>query len=72
MKATSKKSSSCSAYLTELVGAVMAYQDQKRVSFFQVTDRPDGEDNYLETSGSAALSYVDAKSQSISYSSFTI
>ena len=48
-------------YLTELVGAVMAYQDPKTSLFFQVTDRPDGEDNYLETSGSAALSYVMLK-----------
>ncbi|WP_291291869.1 glycoside hydrolase family 88 protein [Enterococcus sp.] len=48
-------------YLTELIEAVIPYQDPKTSLFFQVTDKPKGEENYLETSGSAALSYVMLK-----------
>jgi unsaturated rhamnogalacturonyl hydrolase len=48
-------------YLIRVMQAIVPFQDQKTKLFFQVTDKPECLGNYLETSGSAALSYVMLK-----------
>jgi len=48
-------------YLQDLMEAILAYQDRETSLFYQVTDHIGAQGNYLETSGSAALSYVMLK-----------
>ncbi|CCV64365.1 Putative di-trans,poly-cis-decaprenylcistransferase [Alteracholeplasma palmae J233] len=44
-------------YLKELIDAVLVYKDNKTNLFYQVVDKKDSVGNYLETSGSALISY---------------
>ena len=48
-------------YLQDLMEVILAYQDRETSLFYQVTDHIGAQGNYLETSGSAALSYVMLK-----------
>ncbi|MEW9121912.1 MAG: glycoside hydrolase family 88 protein [Thermotaleaceae bacterium] len=41
----------------EAVVGVLKYQDQESGMWYQVMDRPDGEGNYLETSGTLMMAY---------------
>lgn len=44
--------------LKEAIDGILLYQDKKSKMFYQVIDQMDREGNYLETSGSAMISYV--------------
>ena len=46
---------------TELMGNLRAYADPETGMYWQVPDQPGREGNYLETSGSAMLSYAMLK-----------
>lgn len=47
--------------LKEIVDGLLQYQDPKTKLFYQVVDQKNREDNYLETSGSALISYAILK-----------
>lgn len=44
--------------LKEAIDGILLYRDSRTGMFYQLIDRPDLEDNYLETSGSAMVSYA--------------
>lgn len=50
---------------TQLMDAMLNYQDSSTKLWYQVIDKPTGEYNYLETSGSAAMSYAFLKGYNI-------
>lgn len=45
-------------YLSEVLDALLAYQDKETSLFYQVTTEGGREGNYLESSGSAAIAYA--------------
>lgn len=47
--------------LKEIIDGLLLYQDQKSKLFYQVVDMPKEKGNYLETSGSALISYAILK-----------
>ena len=47
--------------LREAIDGILPYQDKKSGLFYQLIDRADLKDNYLETSGSAMVSYAILK-----------
>ncbi len=47
--------------LREAVKGILKYQDEESGLFYQVIDRPDIKENYLETSGSIMIGYVILK-----------
>ena len=49
----------------ELMTSMLQYQDNDTKLWYQVIDKPSGEYNYLETSGSAAMSYAFLKGYNI-------
>lgn len=54
-------------YLKEILDALLVYQDKESKLFYQVTDQGDREGNYLETSGSCAISYALMKGARLGY-----
>ena len=51
--------------LNEAIEGILLYQDKKTKLFYQVVDQMDKKGNYLETSGSAMISYVLLKGSRI-------
>ena len=47
--------------LREAIDGILPYQDKKSGLFYQLIDRADLKDNYLETSGSAMVAYAILK-----------
>lgn len=45
----------------EAIGGILKYQDKETKLFYQIIDRPDVKDNYLETSGTAMIAYAIMK-----------
>lgn len=50
---------------TELIDSLLKYQDNNTKMWYQVIDKKDSKYNYIETSGSAAISYSLMKSYNI-------
>lgn len=50
---------------TDLMSSMLKYQDKDTKLWYQVIDKPDENYNYLETSGSAAMSYALMKGYNI-------
>ncbi|MCD7778141.1 MAG: glycoside hydrolase family 88 protein, partial [Clostridiales bacterium] len=49
---------SLTTYYTELMDALIEYRDSETGLWYQVIDKPQGDYNYTETSGSAAIAYA--------------
>ena len=60
---TKQRSSLISIY-TDLINSLLSYRDDSGM-WYQVIDRPNGDYNYLETSGSCAISYSLMKGYNI-------
>jgi len=54
-------------HLTETANALLKVADPLTKLFYQVTNRPNGEGNYLETSGSCAIAYSLMKGARLGY-----
>lgn len=61
---TAQKSSLAKIY-TELMEAMLTYRDESTKMWYQVIDHPGENYNYIETSGSAAMSYALMKGYNI-------
>ncbi|MDO4300414.1 MAG: glycoside hydrolase family 88 protein [Clostridia bacterium] len=61
---TEQKNSLINIY-TDLMNSVIQYQDNDTKLWYQVIDRPNDNYNYIETSGSAAMSYALMKGYNI-------
>lgn len=53
--------------LKELSDSLLKFKDKESSMFYQVVDRADAEGNYLETSGSALISYAFLKGARLGY-----
>ncbi|MCC8097070.1 MAG: glycoside hydrolase family 88 protein, partial [Eubacterium sp.] len=49
---------SLTTYYTELMDVLIEYRDSETGLWYQVIDKPEGDYNYTETSGSAAIAYA--------------
>ncbi len=55
------------SYLKDISKALLKYIDKETYMFYQVTDKGDKEDNYLETSGTCAIAYSFMKGVRLGY-----